>query len=94
MENYKDNVNKKDSNQTESLENENADELKWKTVTSKKKGKMGQVNPSEPTKPSKRKREDKSNETPLQKEPKRMNWAALYNHKILTKLRDGFFMLR
>ncbi|QQP42563.1 Hypothetical protein FKW44_017270 [Caligus rogercresseyi] len=49
----KDNVNQKDSNQTESLENENADDLKWKTVTSKKKGKMGQANPSEPTKPFK-----------------------------------------
>ncbi|QQP34680.1 Hypothetical protein FKW44_022652 [Caligus rogercresseyi] len=93
MRNYKDNVNQKDSNQTESLENENADDLKWKTVTSKKKGKMGQANPSEPTKPFKRKREDKSNETPP---PKRagMNWAYLYNNKIITKLRDGFFMLR
>ncbi|QQP58518.1 Hypothetical protein FKW44_003870 [Caligus rogercresseyi] len=45
MRNYKDNVNQKDSNQTESLENENADDLKWKTVTSKKKGKMGQAIP-------------------------------------------------
>ncbi|QQP56730.1 Hypothetical protein FKW44_001487 [Caligus rogercresseyi] len=55
---------------------------------------MGQANPSEPTKPFKRKREDKSNETPPPKEPERMNWAYLYNNKIITKLRDGFFMLR
>ncbi|QQP31397.1 Hypothetical protein FKW44_024995 [Caligus rogercresseyi] len=67
--------------QTESLENENADDLKWKTVTSKKKGKMGQANPSEPTKLSKERGRTSQMKLPLQKEPKRMNWAALYNHK-------------
>ncbi|QQP57616.1 Hypothetical protein FKW44_002660 [Caligus rogercresseyi] len=69
MRNYKDNVNQKDSNQTESLENEMRRRLKWKTVTSKKKGKMGQANPSEPTKDRSKKEGGQVNETPLQKEP-------------------------
>ncbi|QQP50111.1 Hypothetical protein FKW44_011004 [Caligus rogercresseyi] len=55
---------------------------------------MGQVNPSEPTKPSKRKREDKSNETPPPKRAEKNELGCPLQPQILTKLRDGFFMLR
>ncbi|QQP48656.1 Hypothetical protein FKW44_009033 [Caligus rogercresseyi] len=94
MRNDKDNVNQKDSNQTESLENENADDLKWKTVTSKRKARWDKPIPPNQQNRSKERGRTSQMKLPLQKEPERMNWAYLYNNKIITKLRDGFFMLR